>query len=95
MYPVNISNGIFDFFAKFGIIGFIYLLYHYIRFCQPYVIRPVNVIYCILILLGLSFGEPILFLPFILIFLFLRKAQTTIGFKEKEKQKESGNLAGI
>ncbi|MFA6087904.1 O-antigen ligase family protein [Mucilaginibacter sp.] len=94
-YPVNISNGIFDFFAKFGIVGFAYLLYRYIRFCSPYVLSPINVIFCILILLGLSFGEPILFLPFILIFLFLRKSQTVIGFKEKQKQKEGGKLAGI
>jgi hypothetical protein len=90
-YTVNISNGIFDFFAKFGIVGFLYLIYRYVRFCRLYVVKFENVVYCILILLALSFGEPILILPFVLIFMFLRKGQTPIGYKEKE----SGNLAGV
>lgn len=89
-YTVNISNGIFDFFAKFGVMGFIYLMYRYLKFCKPYLQNFENMVYCVLIILALSFGEPVLILPFILIFLFLRPTQTTIGYK---KQKER-NLAG-
>ncbi len=71
VYNVNISNGIFDFFAKFGVFSFIYLFYTYIKFCALYVKRVEYLIYCTLILLIIAFGEPILFLPIILIFLFL------------------------
>jgi hypothetical protein len=74
-YTVNISNGIFDFLAKFGLVGFIYLLYRYVRFCKPYVLRVENVLYCVLIILVTSFGEPILILPFILMFMFLKAEQ--------------------
>ncbi|MBK0380671.1 hypothetical protein [Mucilaginibacter segetis] len=74
-YTVNISNGVFDFLAKFGVIGFLYLVYKYAKVCVQYIVRGENLIYCILILLITSFGEPILFLPFILIFLFLKDKQ--------------------
>lgn len=84
-YTVNISNGIFDFFAKFGIVAFLYMSFKYLSFCRRYVFKAENLIYCMLILLGLSFGEPVLFLPFILTFFFLRKKQTPIGYKEQEE----------
>ena len=74
-YTVNISNGIFDFFAKFGVVGFIYLLVRYARFCRPYVLRWENVAYSVGILLILSFGEPILILPIILMFMFIKPNQ--------------------
>lgn len=74
-YPVNISNGVGDFIAKFGLVGLIFLLYKYGRFCKQYVLTAENVVYSILILLILSFGEPILFLPIVMIFLFLRDKQ--------------------
>ncbi|WP_374951910.1 O-antigen ligase family protein [Mucilaginibacter sp.] len=87
-FTVNISNGIFDFFAKFGIVGFLYLMYRYIRFCRPYVVKIENLVYCALIILALSFGEPILILPFVLVFLFLRIKQNTIDFVDKSKEQE-------
>lgn len=71
VYNVNISNGIFDFMAKFGIIGLLYLIYGYIKFCRAFLKRNEYIIYAVLILLAISFGEPILFLPLILIFMFL------------------------
>jgi hypothetical protein len=74
-YTVNISNGIFDFLAKFGVVGFVYLVTKYAAFCRPYVLRWENVCYCIAILLVTSFGEPILILPFILIFMFFYPGQ--------------------
>jgi hypothetical protein len=69
-YNVNISNGLIEFLAKFGVVGLIYLLYTYAKFCVAYVLKTEHVVYCILILLVLSFGEPILYIPYILVFLF-------------------------
>jgi hypothetical protein len=69
-YNVNISNGIVDFFAKFGLVGMATLIYQYGKFCFAYLRKAEYVIYCILVLLVLSFGEPILALPFTLIFIF-------------------------
>ena len=83
MYTVNISNGVFDFFAKFGVVGMIFLVYRYIVFCRPYVLRKENLIYCVGIILATSFGEPILTLPIILIFIFLQNPQ--LPFKEARK----------
>jgi hypothetical protein len=71
VYNLNISNGIFDFFAKFGIFGFLFLLYDYVKYCAIYLAKNEYLVYCVLILLVISFGEPILFLPLILLFLFL------------------------
>lgn len=70
-YNLNISNGIFDFFAKFGIFGFVFLVYKYVKYCALYLAKNEYLVYCVLILLVISFGEPILFLPLILLFLFL------------------------
>jgi hypothetical protein len=74
-YTVNISNGVFDFIAKFGVVGLLYLLFKYGRFCKQYVLTWENIAYCVVILLVLSFGEPILFLPIVMMFLFVREKQ--------------------
>jgi hypothetical protein len=73
---VDISNGIFDFMAKFGLIGFIFLLYKYARFCRAYVFRWELVVYCIFVFLIICTGEPIVFLPFMLLFIFLYLVQS-------------------
>lgn len=87
-YSINISNGIFDFLAKFGLVGLIYLLYKYTRFFLNYVLKVEYVIYCILILLVLSFGEPILSLPIVLVFLFMEIDQKGFSkYPEKRKRK--------
>ena len=72
---VNISNGVFDFFARLGIVGYIYLMYRYTKFCAAFVIKPEYIIYCFLVLFALSFGEPILSLPFVMIFIFIPLTQ--------------------
>ena len=70
-FNVNISNGIFDFLAKFGVIGLLFLIYRYLQFCKAYLVRNELAFYCLVILMVLAFGEPILFLPICMIFLFL------------------------
>jgi hypothetical protein len=80
-YTVNISNGTFDFLAKFGVVGFVYVLFRFARFCKPYVITWENMIYCIVLLFVLSFGEPILALPIVIVFLFIKAKQVVLGKK--------------
>ncbi|MGO4918532.1 hypothetical protein [Maribacter spongiicola] len=70
-YNINISNGIMDFITKFGVVGLFVLLYRYGTLCKMYLRKTEYVIYAVLILLILSFGEPILMLPICVIFIFL------------------------
>ncbi|MDP5060455.1 MAG: hypothetical protein NWP64_00910 [Maribacter sp.] len=70
-YNINISNGIMDFITKFGVVGLFVLLYRYGTLCKMYLRKTEYVIYSVLILLILSFGEPILMLPICVIFMFL------------------------
>ncbi len=70
-FNVNISNGIMDFVTKFGVVGLMVLLYRYGKLCWAYLRKTEYVCYSILILLILSFGEPILMLPICVIFIFL------------------------
>lgn len=70
---VNISNGIVDFCAKFGVLGLSYNLYQYGKFFYVYLKKIEYVIYSIVLLLMLSFGEPILILPIVLIFYFINQ----------------------
>ena len=84
VYNVNISNGIFDFLSKFGVVGLFYLVYGYARFCKKFLKRNEYVVYAILIFLVMSFGEPILFLPLFLTFMFL--PFLSIDFSKLEKK---------
>jgi len=86
-YNINISNGIFDFLAKFGLLGFVYLMYHYSKFCLTYVIKTEYLIYCILILLLIGFGEPVLILPVVLMFIFLQVKQVNLIDSSKIRKK--------
>jgi hypothetical protein len=74
-YSINISNGIFDFLAKYGLLALIYLIYKYAKLCAQFVIKGEYVFYCIVILMVIGFGEPLLGLPFILMFLFISPEQ--------------------
>lgn len=87
-YTVNISNGVFDFLAKFGLVGLLFLLVKYVEFCKPYVLRWENIVYCVLIILTLSFGEPILFLPIVMMFLFIKPKQKSIKKYENREDEE-------
>jgi hypothetical protein len=84
---VNISNGVFEMFAKLGLVGFIYLMYKYARFCVSFVRKTEYLVYCLLILIALSFGEPILTLPIVLIFIFLKSDQTGFAIERPDVRK--------
>jgi|GEM_PF-655454 len=92
-FNINVSNGIFDFLAKFGLVGLVYLFYRYIRFCKIYVVKPEYVVYCFVMLFLIGFGEPVMILPIILNFLFLSDEQTRIvqavgGKRSREQYKK-------
>jgi hypothetical protein len=70
-FNVDISNGVSDFLARFGLVGLIFLTYKYGRFCLYYLKRIELMIYGVIIFLIIGTGEPILSLPFIIIFLFI------------------------
>ena len=74
VFNINISNGLFDFMARFGLVGLIYLIYGYTKFCLANVLKLELLIYCIVVILMLGFGEPILAVPAILIFMFLSES---------------------
>lgn len=93
-YNVNVSNGIFDFLAKFGLVSLVFLLYKYGKICVRYVLKSEQVIYCILILLMLGFGEPIMILPIVVNFIFMPVEQVQIGAAaERERRKKELDLA--
>jgi hypothetical protein len=86
-YSINISNGISDILARYGLVGLIFLLYKYTRFCVYHLIKAEYVIYCILALLVIGFGEPILTLPFVMVFLFVPLKQTSNEDKDSRRPK--------
>lgn len=80
-FNINISNGIFDLMAKFGFVGLVYLVYRYAKFCLAQVLKIEYLIYCILALLVIGFGEPVMFLPIIVMFIFIDPKQLNIHVK--------------
>lgn len=92
-YNVNISNGIMDFLTKFGVVGLFVLLNRYGKLCKTYLRKMEYVCYSILILLILSFGEPILMLPICVIFMFLptfkNKDFSALSFEYRAKYLQS------
>jgi hypothetical protein len=100
---VNISNGIIDFIAKFGLPGLFFLFYSYLKYCYGFVRRKELLFYCFLIFFVIGFGEPVLHLPLFLIFLFLpygglggeRKKGEREGFTQRSKRFEAEGREGF
>lgn len=87
---VNISNGDVDFFAKFGVIGFGYLMYKYILLFKAFLHKNEYMIYCVIIVIVLAFGEPMLIFNFTMAFLFLHAyvSPETLGWHDEEEDDE-------
>jgi len=68
---LSISNGIFSFFAQFGILGLGYLFYRAYQFFNRLTGRVEISLYCLLILLVFGFAECIYVTSFALCFYFL------------------------
>lgn len=69
----NISNGTIDFIAKFGLVGFFFLLFRIGKFIFLQYRKLEYSFYVIFLVLVMNFGEPIFMLPITLIFLFLAR----------------------
>jgi hypothetical protein len=69
----NISNGTIDFIAKFGMVGFVFLLFRIGKFIYLHYQKIEYSLYVIFLVLVMNFGEPIFMLPITLIFLFLAR----------------------
>lgn len=78
-YNINVSNGIIEALAQFGLLGMMYMAYRYIKFCRAQLLNAEQVIYCLVVMFILSFGEPILGVPLLLAFLFLTRLQEKLN----------------
>jgi hypothetical protein len=67
---INISNGIFEFMAKFGLIGLVYFLSRCYALFRKFTTAEIS-LYCILVILVLGFSESIFVLSLMLCFFFL------------------------
>jgi hypothetical protein len=68
---INISNGIFEFFGKFGVVGMIFLLYRAYLYFRTFTFSFEQAFYCVILILILGFGESIFVLPITTAFCFL------------------------
>jgi hypothetical protein len=99
LFNVSLSNGLIDFIAKFGLIGIVYFIRCYIKLIKRFVWRNELAVYGVLVLLIVSFGEPILIFPQCLAFLFLyhyTDASTWFGaipYEDADLGPESGQSA--
>lgn len=76
MYNVNLSCGIIDFIAKFGLIGYVAMSRAYWNFCKLGLVdkKIISLAICFMIFFILGFGETILNLPFFLSVFFIRES---------------------
>jgi len=94
-FNINISNGVFDFLAKFGLVGFVPLIYKYVKFCHYNLKNYEYSIYCVLALLVIGFGEPMLFLPIVLMFIFLPNEQLNVLSAKYRRQSAFASAEAI
>jgi len=85
---LNISNGDIDYVAKFGVIGLLFLLHRYILFLKKFLYSNEYIIYCVIILLVLGFGEPMLMFSSTLCFLFLFQYSNPKDFFTRKEESE-------
>ncbi len=84
----NISNGIIDFIAKFGLFGFGFLLFRIGKFIYLHYPKIEYSFYVIFFVLVMNFGEPIFMLPITLIFLFLPRFSVIEDELEEEFEED-------
>lgn len=67
----NTSSGIFEYFAKFGVVAFVFFMTRLCQFFYTFNKKKELLIYCVLLMLILGFSESIFILPMMTIFYFL------------------------
>ncbi|PSL06611.1 O-antigen ligase family protein [Cecembia rubra] len=80
----NLTNSIFDFMARFGLVGLLFLLFQVGRLAFIKFGSYEAAFYQIVIFLSLGFGEPIFALPLGLIFIFI--PYLSFGFEDDENE---------
>lgn len=68
---INISNGIFAFMAKYGLIGLGYLLSRCYVLFKKFTRSTEISLYCLVVILILGFGEQVFLIPLMMCFFFL------------------------
>jgi hypothetical protein len=84
----NISNGTIDFIAKFGLVGFVFILFRIGKFIYLHYQRVEFSFYIIFMIIVMNFGEPIFILPITLIFLFLPRFSVIDDELDEEDEDE-------
>lgn len=90
---VNLSNGDADYMAKFGIVGLVYFLHRFVLVCKKFLFKAEYLFYCVLLILILGFGEPMLTFTSTLCFLFIAKFIDPQQFFRKQQEEEEALLA--
>jgi hypothetical protein len=68
---INISNGVFEMLAQFGLISLVYLLNRAYALCRKFTRSIETSLYCVAVIIVLGFSEPIFSMSFTLSFFFL------------------------
>jgi len=89
---VNLSNGDFDFMAKFGFVGLVFFMYRYLQLIKKFLFKNEYLFYCGLLMLTLGFGEPILSFTNQLCLLFLFKYTDPAKFFREQQIAEQEAL---
>lgn len=67
----NTSSGTFEYFAKFGVVAFVYLMTRLCQFFRKFTQQKELIVYCVVLILVLGFSESIFILPIMTNFYFL------------------------
>ncbi len=89
---VNLSNGDFDFMAKYGFVGLVFFMYRYLQLIKKLLFKNEYLFYCGLLMLTLGFGEPILSFTNQLCLLFLFKYTDPAKFFREQQIAEQEAL---
>jgi len=91
----NTSSGTFEYFAKFGLVAFVYLMTRLCQFFRKFTQQKELIIYCVLLILVLGFSESIFVLPIMTNFYFLYFYARPLDdeFEEEEEEENEPDIS--
>ena len=91
----NTSSGTFEYFAKFGLVAFVYLMTRLCQFFRKFTQQKELIIYCVLLILVLGFSESIFVLPIMTNFYFLYFYAQPLDdeFEEDEEEENESDIS--
>lgn len=91
----NTSSGTFEYFAKFGLVAFVYLMTRLCQFFRKFTQQKELIIYCVLLILVLGFSESIFVLPIMTNFYFLYFYARPLDdeFEEDEEEENESDIS--